>query len=106
MKSNMKLTIKHDSKAQKFFCLMGGKECCLKYEKINDYLLNFKLLYVPKNLRDQGVANAIMEYALSYAKRNFMKIKSSCSYVEQYFLNHKEHEPLIYTNQTPLFKGV
>lgn len=100
----MKFNIKHDTKTQKFYTVIGGKECTLKYEKINDHLYNFKLLFVPKNLRGQGIAGRVMEFALAYAKKNMIKVKASCSYVKEYLDVHMEHTELIYKRQEPVLQ--
>jgi predicted GNAT family acetyltransferase len=95
----MKFNIKHDTKSQKFYTIIGGKECSLKYEKINDQLFNFKMMFVPKNLRAQGIASRIMEFSLNYVRKNMIKVKASCSFVESYMYNHKEHTDLIYNRE-------
>ena len=98
----MKFNIKHDTKNQKFYTEIGGKECTLKYEKINEHLYNFKLMFVPKNLRGQGIAGRVMEYALGYIRKNMAKVKPTCSYVESYLYTHKEHTELIYKRELVL----
>ena len=100
----MKFNIKHDTKAQKFFTVISGKECTLKYEKVNEHLINFKLLFVPKNLRGQGIAGRVMEFALAYAKKNMIKVKASCSYVQEYLNDHMEHTELIYKRAEPVLQ--
>lgn len=95
----MKFSIKHDGKNQKFFTLIGGKECVLKYNKINDSLIEYKLLFVPLNLRGQGLASRISEYAINFAKKNGMKIKATCSYVATYIQKHKDSELITYKRE-------
>lgn len=95
----MKFNIKHDTKNCKFYTTIGGKECTLKYEKINDQLFNFKMMFVPKNLRGQGIASRVIEFALSYVRKNMIKVKASCSFVENYMYEHKEHTDLIFNRE-------
>lgn len=95
----MKFNIKHDTKSQKFYTVIGGKECTLKYEKINENLFNLKMMFVPKNLRGQGIASRVMEFALSFARKNMIKVKASCSYVDSYLSIHKEHADLLYIRE-------
>lgn len=90
----MKFNIKHDSKNQKFYTLIGGKECSLKYDKINEHLFNLKMIFVPKNLRGQGVAGRLMEFAMNHARKNMIRVKASCTYVEYYLNTHLEHSNL------------
>ncbi len=95
----MKFNIKHDTKNQKFYAIISGKECSLKYEKVNERLYNFKVMFVPKNLRGQGIAGRIMEFALGYIRKNAVRVKTSCSFSENYISTHKEHLGLIYNRQ-------
>lgn len=99
----MKFSIKHDSKNRKFFTVIGGKECLLKYEKVNDQLMDFKLLFVPKNLRGQGIGARVLEYAMNFARKNGCKVKPSCSYIGIYLDHHKEHQELIHALQKVRF---
>jgi len=92
----MKFNIKHDTKTNKFYTEIGGKESVLKYDKVNDYLYNLKTLFVPKNLRGQGIAGRLMEAVLSHAKKNMIKIKISCSYMQEYINKHLEYNELIF----------
>ena len=91
----MNFNIKHDEKNQKFFMNIAGKECSLKYEKLHDQLLDFKLLYVPANLRGQGLADRIAEFAFDYAKKNNFQVKVSCSYIQEYLTTHKGLEAVL-----------
>jgi predicted GNAT family acetyltransferase len=88
----MNFNIKHDGKKQKFFANIAGKECLLKYEKINDQVLDYKLMYVPRNLRGQGLADRIAEFAIDFAKKNGLQIIASCSYIAKYLHTHKGSE--------------
>lgn len=96
----MKITIKHDTKTEKFYTIIGGKECTLKYEKVNDNLYNLKMMFVPKNLRGQGIAGKIMEYALNHARKNMIKVKPSCGYIQDYIHKNLEHTSLVFNRET------
>lgn len=91
----MNFDIKHDEKTQKFYTTIAGKECSLKYEKLNDQLLDFKLLYVPANLRGQGLADRIAEFGFDFAKKNGFQVKVSCSYIAEYLTTHKGLEAVL-----------
>lgn len=91
----MKFDIKHDSKSKKFYTIIGGKECNLKYEKINHHILDLRILFVPKNLRGQGIASRVVEYAMHYALKNSLKIKPTCSYVGTFLKKRLEFQELV-----------
>ena len=89
----MKYTIKHDLVSRKFFTSIGGKECILRYEKISENIWDFRMIFVPANLRNNGIAAKVVEYALQYAMKNSIKIKAGCSYVKEFIsLNDKYQE--------------
>jgi len=92
--------IKHDGKGQKFFIVINGKECNLKYEKLSDQIFEVKQMFVPKNLRGQGIAGRIAEYCLNFAKANFIKIKTSCSYIHDFIEKRKEYKDLLITTSS------
>lgn len=95
----MKYTIKHDSVAQKFFTSIGGKECILRYDKISEVIWDFRMLFVPANLRGQGIAAKIVDYALNYAGKNLIKVKSSCSYIRQIFDETDKYNSVILSSE-------
>jgi predicted GNAT family acetyltransferase len=84
--------------------MIGGKECSLKYEKINEHFYNFKMIFVPKNLRGQGIAARIMDFAMNYARKNMIRVKASCAYVEHYLNTHLEHTNLQYKKEELVFE--
>lgn len=94
----MNLNIKHDNKSNKFFVLIGGKESSLRYEKMNHNVLDAKLMFVPKNMRGQGIASRLVEQVISYAKKNGQKIKPTCSYIQEYLESHPKHKDILYTD--------
>lgn len=92
----MKFSIKHDAKVGKFYTIVGGKESILKYEKVNEYLYSLTTLFVPKNLRGQGIAGRLMDTVLNHAKKNMIKVKISCSYMHDFMDKHAEYKELIF----------
>ncbi|MFN6944382.1 MAG: GNAT family N-acetyltransferase [Cytophagaceae bacterium] len=94
----MNFNIKHDNKNNKFFSVIAGKECSLRYEKLSNNVLDAKLMFVPKNMRGQGIASRLVEHVISYAKRNEMKIKPTCSYLEEFFVQNPKHKNMLYNS--------
>jgi len=86
----MKNSIKHDGVTRKFFTVVGGKECILRYEKVSETIWDFKMLFVPANLRGQGIAAQVVEYAFGFARKNLIKVKASCSYVKSFVKKNKD----------------
>jgi uncharacterized protein len=91
----MNFNIKHDGKYNKFFTEVSGKESNLSYEKITDTIWDYKVMFVPRNLRGQGIAGKVVEFALNFAKKNNIKIKATCSYVSGFIDAHPEFKDLL-----------
>jgi predicted GNAT family acetyltransferase len=91
----MSYSIKHNSKLQKFYLNVGGNECFLKYEHTSERLLDFKVVFVPKSLRNLGIAEKILKRAIGFSQKNNFKIRSGCSYVNNYIDIHSELKSII-----------
>lgn len=91
----MKFNVKHDSVTQKFFTSVGGKECSLRYDKITDTIWNFRMMFVPQNLRSQGIASRVVEQALNFAKKNEIKVKVSCSFVRDFLKENESYQDVL-----------
>ncbi|MFL5729490.1 MAG: GNAT family N-acetyltransferase [Cytophagaceae bacterium] len=98
----MNFNIKHDSKYNKFFTEVAGKESNLSYEKITDNIWDYKLMFVPKNLRGQGIAGRVVDFALNFARKNNIKIKASCSFVQGFIENHPEFRDVLIDKTSPI----
>jgi predicted GNAT family acetyltransferase len=91
----MKISVKHDNISQKFFTSIGGKECILRYDKISDTIWDYRMIFVPANLRNNGIAAKVVEYALQYALKNFIKVKVSCSYVKDFVIENQKYQEVL-----------
>ena len=91
----MGYSIKHNKQFQKFYITIGGREAFLKYERTGEGVIDFKMLYVPKNLRGVGIAEKVLKKAISFIEKNDFKVKSSCSYVNQYIGTHPKLQGLV-----------
>jgi uncharacterized protein len=91
----MKFNIKHDGVTQKFFTAIGGKECILRYDIISETIWDFRMLFVPANLRGQGIAAKVVEYGLNFARKNAIRVKASCSYVKDFVEANKSFQDVL-----------
>ena len=90
----MDIKVEHDTKNQKFYAVIDGKEAYLQYIVINTNTINMIKTYVPIELRGQGIAGKIVEEGLKYAKLNFYNVIPSCSYVDAYIMKHDEYKSI------------
>ncbi|KTD69844.1 glutaredoxin [Legionella santicrucis] len=91
----MELNIRHDKKNQKFYVKKNNEESNLKYKKLDEQTLDYYATYVPENLRNQGIADNITDYALQYAKDENYQVFPSCPYVKSYIEKHPKYQSLV-----------
>ncbi|MEG2150643.1 MAG: GNAT family N-acetyltransferase [Bacteroidaceae bacterium] len=84
----MEYTVIHDNKVNRFEIFESGQIAYLQYEEKED-TIDFVHTFVPKQLEGQGIANALAEAGLNYAKREQLKVIPSCSFIKTYVERHK-----------------
>ncbi|MEG1545890.1 MAG: GNAT family N-acetyltransferase [Bacteroides sp.] len=84
----MEYTVIHDNKVNRFEIFESGQIAYLQYEEKED-TIDFVHTFVPKQLEGQGIANALAEAGLNYAKREQLKVIPSCSFIKTYIERHK-----------------
>lgn len=92
----MNIDVKHDQNEKKFYSMISGMECLMEYDWLDDGKMNITHTYVPPELRNQGIAEAILTYAAKYALKNKIKIIPVCSYAERFFKNNKKYNKLVW----------
>ncbi|AQL56657.1 GNAT family N-acetyltransferase [Abyssicoccus albus] len=65
------------------------REAELDYE-VKDQTLIATHTYVSSNRRGEGIAKALVEALIEYAREHGYKIQPVCSYVVDYFEQHKD----------------
>jgi predicted GNAT family acetyltransferase len=85
----------HNEKAHRFYIKSNEKESFLRYEYINDNLINIITTYVPYEQRGKGLASKLAKQALEYAKQKSLKIIPQCSFVRVYLERNKEYQVLV-----------
>ena len=86
----MENEILHDKTGMKFYANIQGEEAVLRYAPLPGGDLDFFKTYVPLSLRGKGLAALLMQAGLKYARETGVRIRPTCSYVEQYFEEHPE----------------
>ncbi|WP_313339258.1 GNAT family N-acetyltransferase [Stutzerimonas nitrititolerans] len=79
-----KLTIHHDRAGHQFETTVDGHRAYLAYVDLGKQTLDIYRTFVPDALRGKGIAAALAQHALDYAKREGYAVIPSCSYVESY----------------------
>jgi uncharacterized protein len=91
----MNIDVQHDPDGKKFYCVINGLECVMEYDLLDEKTMNVTHTYVPTELRNQGIAEAILTRAGEYAVREEMRIVPTCSYASYYFKKHKEFKMIV-----------
>lgn len=90
----LEYNINHKEDEEIFSVILNGKESFLKYN-LNDETMDILTTYVDPGLRGKGVAAALVEEGLKYARENNYKVIPTCSYVEVYLKRNDTYNDLI-----------
>ena len=90
------LEVQHEPAEQRFAVnLSDGSTAVLAYEPIGRDVLDLQHTVVPAEHRDQGVGQALVRAALSYARERGVRIVPSCPFVAAWMEEHPEDRELI-----------
>lgn len=89
-KSRQQPEIEHQADQGRFILIIDGENAFLRYSKTDDRTLDFFSTFVPPNLRQQGIGERIVRFALEYAKKNDYKVNPSCWFVKK--IMERDHE--------------
>lgn len=88
------IVILNNEKEQQFQVRMEGEMAFLEYRFYNG---DIALMHteVPAKLGGRGIANALAEYALNYARGHKLPVRVYCPFVTGYLKKHPEYEVLV-----------
>jgi uncharacterized protein len=89
------MTIEHDTETHRFQVRLPAGTAILAYTPSSDKILEMYSTYVPMAARGKGVAAALVEAALAYARAGGYRVVPSCWYVAQWIRRHPEHADLL-----------
>jgi predicted GNAT family acetyltransferase len=89
-------SVQHEEDRQRFVVRIEGEEAELTYTRPDDHTLDLRRTFTPPLARGKGVAGALVEAALEYARASDRKVIPSCPYVAAYLDKHPEHADLRY----------
>ncbi|MDP4220393.1 MAG: GNAT family N-acetyltransferase [Bacteroidota bacterium] len=90
----MKITIIHNPVRSRFEAEIKGEAAVLEYEFVNGAMALIHTFVPPKH-RHQGIAFALIKFALEYARAKDLKVIPGCSSVVLYIEQHPEYEALL-----------
>lgn len=86
----MSFTISHDPDQGEFYLDDSGVKAFLAYRKLEGKTLDLYHTSVPPALEGQGIAAALTEHALQFAKDNGYSVQPTCAYVQKYLQDHPQ----------------
>lgn len=90
----MDIAITHNTAASRFETSPGGHLAVCSYRRTGG-LAVLHHTEVPAALAGQGVAAALVQAALAWAREQGLKVQPSCSYVAAYMRRHPETQDLL-----------
>lgn len=92
--------ITHQAEQQRFVAQTNGELAELTYTLPQTRVLDLQHTFVPPAARQQGVAGALVEYAVRYAQRHDHKIIPSCPFVKAWLAKHpQERDAVLYSQR-------
>ncbi len=93
----MEINVYHQREKGRFLTVVKGREAFMKYTKPDKEVLEITSTFIPAELRGQGIACQIAEFACHYAQAKNLKIKPSCPYLAQFIENNPEVYQIVQT---------
>jgi hypothetical protein len=90
------LDIHHDTTAGRFTAEVDGHRCEADYQ-LRQGVMHLVHTAVPRALQGRGIAAALVDAALSEARRQGWRVRPVCSYVQSYMRRHPDTQDLLET---------
>jgi predicted GNAT family acetyltransferase len=82
------MSIHHSPTDQEFTTTRDGYESELAYARPTDDVIDFTHTFVDEHLRGQGVADELARAALTYAREQHLKVRTSCTFMAGFVQRH------------------
>ncbi|HEX8009806.1 MAG TPA: GNAT family N-acetyltransferase [Casimicrobiaceae bacterium] len=89
------MVVDNDTAHHRFLVRLPEGEGELVYHRLAPHTLELVHTGVDPNLRGRGVAEALAETAIAYARGHAMRIVATCPYVQRWLAKHPEHNDLV-----------
>lgn len=85
---DVKSEVQHDEDNGKFFIPFSDKQAVLRYSQ-EDGMIEFRSIFIPPSLRDDGLEERIVKQAYEYAQDQGLEATPSTS--EDFFNENQDH---------------
>ena len=86
-------SIEHKSQQHRFETVVDGVNAHLEYERTGE-VMAITHTDVPAAIGGRGIAGALVEAAMEYARSEGLKVDPQCSYSEVWMRRHPQYEDL------------
>ncbi|HEY7636260.1 MAG TPA: GNAT family N-acetyltransferase [Gemmatimonadales bacterium] len=88
------MDVQHDPERGQFYIpLANGEEASLFYNMFSDDILDLRHTEVPRSARGQGLADALVRFALAYVREHNLNLIVTCPFVQRWLRKHPEERP-------------
>jgi predicted GNAT family acetyltransferase len=87
------MNVQHDLEQQRFFIPLEQGEAALWYTMFSDDILDIRHTEVPRFARGQGLADALVRAALTYAREHQFNLIVTCPFAQRWLAKHPEERP-------------
>ncbi|RSK44069.1 GNAT family N-acetyltransferase [Hymenobacter rigui] len=91
----MAASITHQQQDQEFTTTREGHSAELAYSLPAPGVIDFTHTYVDEPLRGKGVGEELAKAALTYARQQQLRVRTSCPFMQQYVERHPEYAELL-----------
>lgn len=93
--STNNLNILLDLQHQMFFVKVPDGTAYLKFERLEEDVLEYTETYVPESVRKLGIGNELVDHAFQYAISKNLKVKPVCSFVKDFLKKNPAYERVV-----------
>jgi predicted GNAT family acetyltransferase len=94
-------TVTHRPAAQRFEASVGGRLAVCAYRRSGS-VVHFTHTEVPAALQGRGIAAALVQAALAWARAEGLQVRPACSYVAAYMRRHPPTLDLLWSPGPPV----
>ena len=84
------MNVQHDIQGSRFVIPLNGGEAELVYALVGDHAVDLRHTEVPPSDRNQGIAGALVQAAVEYAREHGLRVIATCPYVQAWLRKHPE----------------
>lgn len=89
----MEYPVIHDERNRRFEIRLNGATAYVSYAPFEGGVA-YEHTIVPPSLGGRGIGTFLAKYALDYAREHGLKVRPTCSFIEEYIDRHPEYHDI------------